>query len=161
MGALWTLGFFDIAHGGAYACAVNQRPFFMANPSDSPYFAGELRNLTSGASLFNIISDFFVGTSPALQIQEIMMDANCPHVFPKLLSDEAYSRFMIAFTTSTAGDLFKSGASSVSTLVESGTKGIKTLTEAGKNVAETVEGYTESEIKSLQTLLKLTATPAK
>ncbi len=147
MGMLWTLGYFDVAHGGAYACGINQRPFFLQDPTKSRYYAGELRSITS-AGLLGYLSTFFLGTDASTQVAEILMDANCPHIFPKLLSDEAFAKFTIAFNQSATGDLFKSGATSVTTLVEG-------FSKAAKDVGELAEGYTESQVNAMTSLLKL------
>lgn len=123
LGLIHTLEYADFLHGGAYASPVNKIPFFMVNPSLSPYYAGELRNLPNPNSIGGYLALFFAGTNAEQNAIEVLMDGNVPHVLPKLLSDQAYAQIKILYSQAATTDLFKTASTGVKTLVEGFTGG--------------------------------------
>ena len=106
LGFVGAWGLFDLMHGGAYAVPANQLPYFAKNPSTSKYWAGDLNNVTEGG-IFDAIAGFFGGHPDASDLwTEIMMDANVPHVLPKLISDEAYALMAQTYVKFVTGELF-------------------------------------------------------
>ena len=108
----------DLLHGGAFAAPVNARPYFMPDPTKSPYYAGELQNTQQGSGIGGFFASLFSGQNAANLWEQIMTDANVPHVLPKLLSDEAYAEFMIIAAQSSTTELFKSTGTGLKTYVE-------------------------------------------
>ena len=113
----------DMLHGGAYAAPVNQRPYFMAIPEMSPYYAGPLVNDSQGGGLAGIFASLGSGQNASDLFKQLLMNANVPHVLPKLISDEAYGQFMILHAQ--AGTNF---------VVQGAVTGLKTLVESGKEM---------------------------
>ena len=117
LGFVGAWGLFDLMHGGAYAVPANQLPYFANDPSTSPYYAGEMQNVKEGG-IFDIFSKLFGGGPDAADLwTEIMMDANVPHVLPKLISDEAYGLMAQTYVKFTAGELFGLVGTGLSTWV--------------------------------------------
>ena len=75
----WQNGF----HGGAYAVPINQRPYFMSTPAESPYYAFDITNLPNN-SWVSRIQAFFGAPSGEQWASEVFMDANVPHVVSQL-----------------------------------------------------------------------------
>jgi hypothetical protein len=116
-GLLHTLNYYDLLHGGAYAAPINARPWYLKNPSQSPYYAGSLQNLID-QTWVSWLAQNTAGTSATQMANEIFTDANVPHVFPKLISDESYAFTRILFAQAATTDLFQKSASGFTTLVE-------------------------------------------
>jgi hypothetical protein len=108
----------DILHGGAYACPVNQLPYYLSDPTKSPYYAGALNNTQANEGFLGWLIAVLGLTNPGNAVHEILVDANCPHIFPKLLSDEAYAAIKILFSQVATTDVFKSVGTGVKTYVE-------------------------------------------
>lgn len=135
-GLMGVLQLADLMHGGAYAVPINQRPFFMVNPSDSPYYAADLSNVT-GNNFINDIIGFFTGGPTGTQwASEVLEDANVPHVLPKLLSDEAYAQVKILFSQAGTTLLFNQTAAGLKTLVEAATAALEPFTDEPVTAAE-------------------------
>jgi hypothetical protein len=117
----------DLLHGGAYACPVNQRPYFAADPTTSPYYAGPFSAFGAGSTdqegtgIVGASSGLFDGQNAGDIWKQIMMDANCPHVLPKILSDEAYAQFYILYSQAASSNLFNTVGTGLKTYVEAGT----------------------------------------
>ncbi len=109
----------DLLHGGAYAAPINQRPYYLATPNKSPYYAGDLKNLW-GTGLAGFLATLGAGLNASNLADEILIDANVPHVFPKFLSDEVYAMIRVGYAQALTTDLFKTASTGVSTLVKSG-----------------------------------------
>lgn len=120
----------DMLHGGAYAVPINELPFFLPDPTKSPYYAGELRNLPS-EGLASYLAQFFAGTNAEQNAIEILMDANAPHVFPKILSDQAYARHVILYSQAATSTLFTTVGTGLKTYVESATKALEAVEGKG------------------------------
>ncbi len=107
----------DILHGGAYAAGVNERPYFLANPKSSIYYAGELEHNKQGEGLAGFFAGIWSGQNAGDLWKQIIEDSNVPHVLPKLISDEAYAEFMIIAAQASSSDLFNSVGTGVKTYV--------------------------------------------
>ena len=106
----------DLLHGGNYACPINLLPHYIEDKEKSPYYAGKL--IVQGKALFDYLSEFFQGSSAFETILEVLEDANCPHIFPKLLSDPAYAQLKMAFAQSMTSEFWLKGTTGLKTLVE-------------------------------------------
>lgn len=147
-GLIAQLKFADMLHGGAYAAPINQRPFFMPDPSISPYFAGELRNIPS-QGLASYLASFFTGSNAEILAAEIIMDSNVPHVFPKVLSDEAYAKVVILFAQTATTANFLTASTGVRTLIEGASQAFETAKGPGEAQAEREKSMQETLIKNL------------
>ncbi|MGH7743902.1 MAG: hypothetical protein ACREQ5_03665 [Candidatus Dormibacteria bacterium] len=123
LGLMSELAYFDLLHGGAYAAPVNARPWYLKNPSSSKYFAGDVSAGLYAPGVLGWITGELAGTTAVFQANEILTDANVPHVFPKLLSDEAYAVLKILYNQAATTELFTKASTGVATLVEGITKG--------------------------------------
>lgn len=136
----------DLLHGGAYARPINELPFFRPDPDASPYYAGDLRNITT-KGLVSYLADFFAGTDAESLAAEVEMNANVPHVLPKLISDQAYARHIVLRSQAASAGLFNTIGT-----------GLKTYVAAGKEVLgaakkDEQEGYSEDLLKKLSATL--------
>lgn len=147
-GILSTALLVDILHGGAYARRINELPYYRKDRRRSPYWAGYIQHTTPTGLGTTIGSGLFGGVSTADIWQEIMVDANVPHVLPKVISDQAYAVFMLQFMQFTGTEIFSSAVS-----------GVKTLVEAGEAAVET--GQPQLTKEQLAQLLKLAAAKGK
>jgi hypothetical protein len=154
----------DIGHGGAYSASINKRPYFMTDPSSSKWYAGPgIKNIDQGGGLGGYFASLFSGQNAADLFKQVMMDANVPHVLPKLISDEQYAQFWIIYSQLATTELFQKAGTGLATLVEG-------LAPVGKSVSEELEarrkrreeeGYSETEIQRLAGTLALAANAAK
>jgi hypothetical protein len=141
----------ELLHGGAYAVPINQLPFFLNDPTQSPYYAGSLNNVTSavgggpgwGTDLINWILGQ-ASTNGAMILTEIIMDANVPHVLPKLISDQSYGVFMLTFSHLSNTNLFTAWNKGLTSLVE-GT--IVPLAGVGEEMSKAAIANTEQLVK--------------
>lgn len=148
----------DMMHGGAYASPVGKIPFFMADPTKSKWYAGELRNLPQ-EGLASYLAKFFSGTDSESAATEIIMDGNVPHVFPKFLSDQAYAAVRVSFGQAVTTDLFKTASTGVSTLVEGPSKAYERV-KPKKKPEEEEEGYSEELMQEVLASLAMAAKTA-
>jgi hypothetical protein len=162
LGLLSFLVYVDMLHGGAYACPIEQRPFFMPKGAASPYDAGAIQNADASTGLLGFLASVLGVTNAGPLVQQVMKDANCPHKFPKLISDEAYAAFLVILSTAATTDAFKSVGTGVKTFVEAakiGAESVKTLAEAGKEAAtipkELLDALGVEDVKQLKALLSL------
>lgn len=112
----------DMLHGGAYAAPVNLRPYFMKDPTQSPYYAGDLENLNQGGGLAGLFAKIGAGQDAADLWKQLLMNANVPHVMPKLISDEAFGQFMILHAQAGTNFIVQGAATGLKTLVEGTTE---------------------------------------
>lgn len=120
----------DLLHGGAYSKRIQETPYFApdfvsgtGSPS-SPYNPGAIQGLYSlgvGGWLAQIAS----GNNGAALADEVLWNANVPHVLPKLMSDQAYAMNKLLLAQAATGTLFTQAAT-----------GLKTLTEGVSNIAD-------------------------
>lgn len=138
LGYFGTLIYMDLLHGGAYACPINERPYYKGKvqtgnfyPGGTPYDPPDIHNLPS-EGIADWIASLFSGSGskPAALYDEILVNANCPHIFPKLLSDEAYGVGRLSLAYAAGTDLFKQAATGISTLVEAESNLIRATGEA-------------------------------
>ncbi len=127
-----TLIYADMLHGGAYACPINQRPYYVPG---SIYDAGDLKNLAK-EGLIDWVTQVFGGTGakPTALFDEVLVNANCPHIFPKLLSDEAYALTKLGLAYQGGVNLFEKSAQSLATLVEAESSVISAGGEAAAGI---------------------------
>lgn len=143
----------DLLHGGAYAAPITQRPFWLADPKQSIYYAKsdgpQLKDIK--AFFTQNLGQIFSFGGPTAQdwATEIMMNANVPHVLPKLLSDEAYARATIFFGQEASVSLFGNGATGLKTLVDAGTEGAERLLGARGDDEKPVR-LSNSQMEKLQ-----------
>jgi hypothetical protein len=145
VGYMGTLKYADILHGGAYAAPVNLRPFWMTDPTKSPYNPPGVNLPVPGWADF--ASSAASGTSATFWMKEVIWDGNVPHVFPKLLSDECYMMIKQSFAQGVTADLFGKVTTSLSTLVEAGAE-VVTAAKSGKG-----GGFSSSDRQSLRSIL--------
>jgi hypothetical protein len=117
MGLLSLHAYFDLLHGGAYAAPINLLPHYAPDKTQSPYYAGNLQNLIPTTWL-SWLAASASGESATDMMNEIFEDANVPHVFPKLLSDQAYAQIKLGYAQLLSADIFTKGATGVTTLVQ-------------------------------------------
>jgi hypothetical protein len=158
LGYFGTLIYMDLLHGGAYDCPINERPYYRGRvqsgkfyPGGTPYDPPDIENLPS-EGIADWIASLFSGsgTKPAALYDEILVNANCPHIFPKLLSDEAYGVGRLSLAYAAGTDLFKTAATGIQTLVEAETEFVR------GNITEPLEaaGQTAARLAPLLSLLK-------
>jgi hypothetical protein len=138
LGYFGTLIYTDLLHGGAYACSIDERPYYHGSisggvftPGGTPYDPQGLANLPS-QGILDWITQLFAGSgpSPAKLFDEVLINANCPHIFPKLLSDEAYGLTKLGLAYAAGTDAFKNAATGIHTLVDAETDFVKGNVEA-------------------------------
>jgi hypothetical protein len=133
----------DILHGGAYKVEIDLQPYFMEHPEPSPFYAGNIKNSTGYQGLLGAILDLLGVTKGQSAVEEILQNANVPHIFPKIISDQTYAMFRVLNANLTTTDLFKSAGTGVTTFVEAGTAVVKAATEAEKAQLEVIEKLTK------------------
>jgi hypothetical protein len=135
MGLFGLFAFYDLYHGGAYAAPINERPFHMGDGGvSSKYAHGDLNNKYTeglGGVLFQAVGG---GNSGADLANEVLEDANVPHVLPKLISDEAYAQFKYTFAQFSTADLFQNVGTGLRVYVQSGEDVMKALPKLEKTV---------------------------
>lgn len=133
LGYFGTAIYADLLHGGAYACPIDERPFYKGSiqsgkflPGGTDYDPQQIENLPS-AGIGDWIASVFggSGSSPARLYDEVLINANCPHIFPKLLSDETFGQMKLGLAYAIGTDAFKNGASGIQTLVEAETEFVR------------------------------------
>jgi hypothetical protein len=144
LGLISFMAYIDLLHGGAYTVPITQRPFFINNKDSSPYWAPDLINQDAPQGLGGWLASILGGINAGPLVQEVFEDSSCPHVFPKLLSDEMYAVLKAVFAWFTSTDLLK----------EAGT-GVQTFVEAGKTVVETTTKASESAVGTTKELMPL------
>ncbi len=165
----------DILHGGAYTQSISLRPFNMENPKLSPYYANSrvplkymypVQGSTESANPIEWFLRLFDSASTIagaqLVVAEIYANADVPHVFPKLISDETFADINVLIAYLAQTELVKNKALGVKTFVEGETALIRAVTEpmtaamqqvgqtvrskaAGKNIAAILGKQTEQE----------------
>lgn len=155
MGLQALMGYFDLLHGGAYACPINQLPHYAPVMDKSIYYAGDLRNKPIMTWLAWLAQNT-AGENATDMMCEVLEDANAPHVFPKLLSDPMYAQLKLSFAQSMSMEFFSTATTGVSTLVEGVGTGIGRaaggLSKVGVGQGGE-EGYSEASIQRLLALL--------
>jgi hypothetical protein len=148
-GLLGMLMVADLLHGGAYACPTSDRPFLVGKTSQYyvktilptvdqfPITAG-LSFLDIVGSLLGILQQANEGQVGAAITSEIYSNANCPHKFPKLLSDEIYSRIVVAGIYLIHQDIAGKGYANLKTFVEASAIPLKTAAEATEKTTEAI-----------------------
>jgi hypothetical protein len=157
-GLISFLVYCDILHGGAYTVPINLRPFSINNKSVSPYWAGgDLINKDAQQGLLGWLGSIFGAFNAGPLVQEIFENANVPHVFPKLISDETFALVKTTFAWFTSTDLLKSAGTGVTTFVEAANSIVSTQAEAAKTLSEAAKnvGLDAEQAKSLVALLGL------
>lgn len=151
----------DLLHGGAYKAAPKDRPAM--GGTASPYYSGPLvienpdvypirgfNFLDPIGSFFGILSDGTTSDYAKSIISEIYLNANVPHLFPKLLSDEAYSKILVLIAYLSHSAIVQEAGIGVKTFVEASAIPVQTAAEAIKAVTPSGE-----QIKQLTGLLSL------
>jgi hypothetical protein len=144
--------FCDLLHGGAYAAPINLLPHYAPDPTQSPYYAGKLQNLIPQTWL-SWLAQSTAGESATDMMNEVLEDANVPHVLPKLLSDPAYAQINLAFAQVLSADIFLKGTTGLSTLVEGVGKGVAGIEGTGRTGRTTT--LTAKQARDLNALLSL------
>jgi hypothetical protein len=147
----------DLLHGGAYNVPNNERPSLVGNKS--PYYGGDEVGPTNfypvaGFNIFDIFTSIFTTGESVLEsgvgaaiAKEVYLNANVPHKFPKLLSDEAYAKILVMCMYLSHSELVLKNALGVKTFVE----GEAQLITAEAGAVEKVAGA----VKDLKPLLSL------
>src|SRR5271157_983364 len=143
-GVLSLIMFADLLHGGAYAVGIDQRPHHMADPTSSQYYVNGLIQSDASQGFLGWLASVLGITNVGPYVQEIFEDANVPHVFPKMLSDDAYATILTLAAHSANTEIFKTLGT-----------GITTYVEAAKQTVQTVGEAAEVGTKALTPLLKL------
>lgn len=102
MGMLAMVMYADLLHGGAYKEPVEKLPYYSKDPNNQP------------------IIDLPLAAKEAQK--EVMFNSNNKHIFPKLLSDQAYFIIKEWADIGMTVDVFKNASTGLSTLVESSGK---------------------------------------
>lgn len=136
----------DLLHGGAYLCPINERPYFKGQiqggkflPGGTPYDPPDIQNLPS-QGLLDWIGGLFAGSAgkPSALYDEVLVNANCPHVFPKLLSDESWGLTKLSLAYLGGTEFLKSAGTGINTLVEAETKLVRENVAAASQGVETL-----------------------
>jgi hypothetical protein len=155
----------DLFHGGAYTVPINERPALVGN--NSPYWGGKLVGAADFYPIpgvtFNFFSIFNWGDFANAQItvdqahaetamgqaiaQEVYLNGNVPHKFPKIISDEVYAKILVMAQYMSHSALVLTNATGVKTFVEAESKLLGAET---KMVTEPMKA-----IKNLTPLLSL------
>lgn len=142
----------DLLHGGAYTVPINERPALVGE--NSPYYGGDNVGPTNfypaaGFNIFDIFSSILqLGNSVAESkvgagiAQEVYMNGNVPHKFPKLLSDEAYAKILVMSMYLSTSELTLKNALGVKTFVEGESRLITAEAGAAEKVAGSVKQLT-------------------
>jgi hypothetical protein len=154
-----TLIYTDLLHGGAYAIPIDQRPYYQGQIVGGRFVGGgtkydpqNVSNLPS-SGILGWLTQLFAGSgaNPAALFDEVLIDSNCPHIFPKLLSDEAYGLTKLGLAYAAGTDMFKTASTGLATLVEAESSLISASGEAFKDVFGT--GAANPKLSSLLSLL--------
>jgi hypothetical protein len=149
----------DLLHGGAYTVPNNERPALVGD--GSPYWGGDKILAVdfypvAGFNIFDIFTSLFSAGEAVLEsgvgnaiAKEVYLNANVPHVFPKLLSDEGYAKILVMSMYLSHSELVLKNALGVKTFVE----GEATLITAEAGAVEKVA----SAVKQLTPLLSTLA----
>ena len=152
----------NLLHGGAYAAPINQRPYYLFDRTQSPYWAGYISHSKPGTGgLYDFLSALWGGVgsvSAADFIEEILVDSNVPHVLPKLIDDETYALFNMTYCQVSTTSLFTSAAGGLKTLVQAGESAANIVRGGGK---EEPEGYSEASVQKLVAALARADTAAQ
>jgi hypothetical protein len=148
----------DLLHGGAYVGPAADRPALGGKASkyyqDISITKPDLYPLTGFnildplGSFFNIIGEATTTVYAQSIVTEIYLNANVPHKFPKLLSDEAYARIQIMAAYLSHSAYVKENANGIKTLVEASAIPVETLSKAAQRVMPSGE-----QLKELKALL--------
>jgi hypothetical protein len=151
----------DLLHGGAYAAPTSQRPFFVGKSSVYYVDIGKVANTTieqfpiSGINFFDIIGSLIAIFQGAQQSNvgaaitaEVYMNANVPHKFPKLLSDEAYAKILVSGFYLIHEDIAGKGYQNLKTFIEASNIPAATLSEF-------VSKETQQGVNALKALMSL------
>lgn len=130
MGLMSLLVYFALLHGGSYAAPINKIPYYMKDPTKSPYYGGDLDHLP-GPGVAGFFATALAGVNASDLAIETITNANVPHVFPKLLDDQTFAITKILYAQAATTDLFKSASTGVKTLVEGVSGGFEPFLEAG------------------------------
>lgn len=155
VGLLSLLMYADFLHGGAYTAPINLRPYHMKEPWKSPYYAGDIQMIDATHGFFGWLMSVFGPLNVGPSVQEIFLDANVPHVFPKLLSDDSFAAFMFVFGHLSSQDVMQKAGTNLTTMVEAGKKVFETARAPAKERAEREERTEENEAKNMLALFKL------
>ncbi len=157
----------DLLHGGALTVANSERPYLVG--AKSKYYAKldaigatdfypirGLNILDIVGSYFGIQSDIEENKVGQMITTEVYMNANCPHVFPKFLSDEAYAKVFVMAEFLSHSDVVIKTALGVKTFVEASAIPVSTLAGAVESVGKGIEAATPSgaQMKNLLPLLR-------
>lgn len=137
LGIVAFMAYVDLLHGGAYTAPITQRPFFMADKTKSQYYSEGLVNQDTPQGFGGRLASVLGGLNSGPLVQEVFENANVPHVFPKLLSDEMYANLKAIFAYFTTSDLMKKASADVKTIVEAGATAIESTTKAAESAAKT------------------------
>ncbi|MGD0645905.1 MAG: hypothetical protein ABSA75_13445 [Candidatus Bathyarchaeia archaeon] len=155
-GLISTIILADILHGGAYAVPSNELPFYLSDPSLSKYWAGSVKtNEGADTGLAGDIANVFGVQNADYTYREINQDSNVPHVFPKLLSDQAYATIRATFQWLTTQAAFTAGVTNVATLVKTGGEFIKNTGAGIKDVEEGEAANTKAATDVIGALTQL------
>jgi hypothetical protein len=139
----------DLLHGGAYTVPNVERPYLVGKRSiyygDIPNPASEvypwsgfnwLDPLGSIGALFQAGAETNFGITITA---EVYMNANVPHKFPKLLSDETFAKIMVSGAYLIHENICTQGYNNLKTYVEASAIPLKAAAELVKDVGQTVK----------------------
>jgi hypothetical protein len=158
----------DLMHGGAYTVPNSDRPALVGKYS--PYYGGDqiIFAVTGGTdfypvagfNIFDIFSSLFTTAEASLETNvgqaiaaEVYANANVPHLFPKLLSDEAYAKILVMSLYMAHSEIVLKNATAARTFVEGESK----LVTAEAGALKEVAGSGAAAIKQLAPVLGLVA----
>lgn len=152
----------DLMHGGAYVGPAADRPSLggVASKYYQPISITQTELFPiSGLNILDPIGTFLTWLGEASTTKygqaitaEVYLNANVPHKFPKLLSDEAYAKILVTCAYLTHTDVVTKTATGIKTLVEASAIPIEALSKAAERV--TPSGEQLKELKPLLSLLE-------
>ena len=157
LGIISFMAYIDLLHGGAYAVPINQLPFFLEDKTKSPYYTGPLKNADMPQGAAGWLGSIFGGLNAGPLFQETMENANAPHIFPKLLSDQMYGYLKGIFAWFTSTELLKEAGTGVTTFVAAGAKALEAVGKLEESTGKAIQSATPSaeQINALMPLLAL------
>jgi hypothetical protein len=155
LGIMAFMSYVDFLHGGAYTRPTSELPYFMKDPTKSPYYNANLVNFGISEGLLGWLISIFGTFNPTELVKEVMMNANVPHVFPKLISDEHYALLKATFAYWATLDAFQKTSTGVSTFVEGMASSFKTATEGVKNLEQAASDAAKVTAENVDKLLPL------
>ncbi|MHC4397258.1 MAG: hypothetical protein ACYS1A_16595, partial [Planctomycetota bacterium] len=141
LGLMGFVAYIDLLHGGAYKGKLSSLPYY--NPEVQDQLQWQERQIENILRFFTgTPSDIDLGNGTIIALPmgakpeqaETMINSDEPHIFPKLLSDQAYFVLKEWASLFLTERLIAGASTSLTSLVEAPTRAIKPLTAARRQL---------------------------